>query len=259
MSSAGGSGPHRKVTNWATLAVALAFVLVGVVLLFLSSSSVLRDSAQWGAFAGQLGGLLAATGLITFAWDLVGRRAFAGEVMAQAQLSADVVDSGLTRVTDQYLDDVQWSDLFRDVKQLDIVVAYGSTWRNTHRRRLEAAASRNCRIRIFLPDYTDPATMTLLAERFSMAEVDLISKVTEACADFKALATPGGTGSVEVRLRKGDLVFSCYRFDSQAVLTLYSHSHRRTNVPTFVMTSGSLFAFVSQELTALQEQSDPAP
>ena len=50
------------------------------------------------------------------------------------------------------------------------------------------------------------------------------------------------SAQVQVYLRKGDLVFSCYRFDSRAVLTLYSHSkERRTSVPTFVTRNGSLF------------------
>lgn len=240
--------------------LALVFVIVGGVLLYLSGLDAISDSKSWSAFLSQLGGLVLATGLITFAWDLVGRRAFADEVLAKAKLSTDVVESGLTRVTDQYLEEVEWADLFRDVTKLDIFVSYASTWRNTHRARLGAVAARpGARIRVFLPDYRDAPTMAVLADRFNMAPAELIPKVREAVGDFKALARTGGA-TVQVYLRSGDLVFSCYRFDSRAVLTLYTHSReRRTHVPTFVIENGSLFQFVYDELAALERQSHPAP
>jgi hypothetical protein len=239
--------------------VSLIFVLFGGVLLYLSGWGPIGDSQSWSAFLSQLGGLILATGLITFAWDLVGRRAFADEVLAKAKLSADVVESGITRVTNQYLEDVAWADLFQDVKKLDIFVSYGNTWRNSHRARLEQAAARSdCTIRVFLPDYRHEPTMAVLADRFSMTTTELSTKVQEAMRDFKALATPGGA-TVEVYLREGDLVFTAYRFDSKAVLTLYTHQKRRTQVPTFVMTSGALFGYVQQELDAIKQQSQLAP
>jgi hypothetical protein len=240
--------------------LSLGFVIGGGLLLYASGLKSLSSRTELSAFFSQLGGLLLATGLITFAWDLVGRRAFADEVLAKAKLSTDVVESGLTRVTDQYLEDVEWADLFRDVNKLDIVVAYGSTWRNTHGARLEAAAARpDCRIRVFLPHPKHAQTMAVLADRFHTTPEQLAPKVEEAIRDFRALARPGGA-TVEVYLREGDLVFSCYRFDSRAVLTIYTHSReRRTHVPTFVMDNGSLFQFVYDELAAIAQQSQPAP
>jgi hypothetical protein len=57
-------------------------------------------------------------------------------------------------------------------------------------------------------------------------------------------------------VRAGDAVFSCYRFDSQAVLTLYSHGRERRNqVPTLVVRGGELFDFVYNEIAAIAEQS----
>jgi hypothetical protein len=250
---------QSKVVTGTAVVVALTFVIVGGVCLWVSGLATLEENAPLSGFLSQLGGLLLATGLITIAWDLFGRRAFADEILAKAKLSTDVVDSGLIRVTDQYLDEVEWADLFQNVDKLDVVVAYASTWRNTHRARLQTAARRGCRIRVFLPDYRDDETVNILAGRFSMDPDALKAKIQEAGTDFNALPAPVGS-PVQVYLRKGDLVFSCYRFDSRAVLTLYSHSReRRTSVPTFVTKNGSLFSYVYDELEAIEQQSQPAP
>lgn len=251
---------RSKLTNLSTVMLSGVFVLAGGLALYFSGVNSVKAHVQWSAFLAQLGALLMATGLITIAWNLFGRRAFASEVLAKARVGTDVVASGLERVTDQYLEDVEWGELFRDVGRLDIVVAYANTWRNTHRSRLEATARRRgARIRVVLPDPSHDPTISLLAERFDMPPATLRSRIHEAIRDFRALRRPGGA-TVDVRVRRGDVVFSCYRFDSRAVLTLYSHARiRRTRVPTFVVADGSLFKFVYEEVTALIEQSSPAP
>lgn len=249
---------QSKVVTWSAVVLAFAFVIAGGVALWVSGVDGLKENDPLSAFLGQLGGLLLATGLITIAWDLVGRRAFADEILAKARLSTDVTASGLLQVTDQY-HELEWADLFENVNKLDIVIAYASTWRNTHRGQLEAAARRGCRIRAFLPDYRDDTTLDILADRFGTTRDALRQKIREAVADLKSLPAPANE-PVQVYLRKGDLVFSCYRFDSRAVLTLYSHSReRRSRVPTFVVKDGSLFTYVYDELVAIEQQSQPAP
>jgi hypothetical protein len=242
------------------MALGLSFVILGGLLLWWSGTSQWRSNKPVQAFLGQAGGLLLATGLLAVAWDLFGRRAFADEVLAKAGLSTDVVRAGIIRVTNQYLAEVEWKSLFLDVSKLDIVVAYAATWRNTYRASLQEVARRSdARIRVFLPDPSDDRTVAMLAERFATQPADLVTKINEAIRDFRSLAVAGGA-RVEVWLRAGDAVFSCYRFDSKAVLTLYSHGReRRTQVPTFVVGDGELFDFVYNELTAIAAQSRPAP
>ena len=98
-----------------------------------------------------------------------------------------------------------------------------------------------------------------MPERLGPHPAGLVNKINEAIGDFRSLAVPGGA-AIEVWLRAGDAVFSCYRFDSKAVLTLYSHGGgRRTQVPTFVLSGGERFDCVYNELTAIAAQSRPAP
>ncbi|WP_029289512.1 hypothetical protein [Cellulomonas sp. HZM] len=249
---------ESKVTTLAAVLIAAALVIAGLGLMLLSVQPW-ADGTLWEAFLGQVGGLLVATGLLTVAWDLFGRRAFAIEVLAKAKLSADVVESGITRVTDQYLDDVEWGELFEGAVHVDILVAYANTWRNAHRHRLERVAkTKGSRIRVFLPDPNDAATMSNLAQRFAATPESVVAKINEAITEYKSLAQPGG-GAVEVYVRAGDALFSAYRFDGRAVLTLYSHGReRRTSVPTWVMAGGELFAFVQGEIDAIATQSTRA-
>lgn len=219
------------------------------------ASRTYADEDIWmPSLYGQLGGLLLATGLITFAWDLWGKRAFAAEVLSKAQLKSDVVTSGLERVSNRYLEEVEWEALFEESHSLDIVVAYASTWRNTHLGRLRDLVSRKGgRLRVFLPDPADAATMKVLSGRFNTTPSALKAKVEEAIEDFRGLAAHG---DVEIYVRAGDAVFSCYLFDRRAVLTLYSHSQeRRGSVPTLLMGAGTLREFVSTDVDAIEKQS----
>lgn len=250
---------ERKLTNFSVLIISSVTVVAGAALLLWSAFGFTTQQVAWAAFISQLGGLLAATGLVTFAWELRGRRQFADETMALAGLSQDLKRAGIVRVANQYLEDQElWNDLFRDVHKLDILVAYASTWRNAHRARLEAVARNpSARIRIFLPDPGDDPTIQNLAHRFSTEPEDLKRKIREAIRDFEDLRRTKGA-KVDVFLRTGDLVYSCYRFDSQAVITLYSHARKRqSQVPMFLVRQGDLFDFVYQDLTAIAAESRP--
>lgn len=244
-------------SNARALILALVFVILAIALFWVTSVDEWFSALKpLQVTLNQIAGLIIATGLLSVGWDLVGRRRFAAEVLEKAQLSADVVDAGIMRVTDQYLEDVEWSELFEGVTAVDVVVAYGRTWRNTHEKRLKAVAARpGTRLRVFLPDPDHDLTMDVLADRFNMAADDLKTTVREAIREFSKLRTEGG-GDVEVHVRAGDAVFSCYRFDSRAVFTTYSHSkERRTSVPTFVLSTGKLYKFVRDELEAIESQS----
>jgi hypothetical protein len=97
--------------------------------------------------------------------------------------------------------------------------------------------------------------MKTLADRFSTDPDSVAAKIGEAITEFSTLKVANGA-DVRIYVRPGDVVFSCYRFDGRAVLTLYSHSReRRSRVPTFVVGSGSVYDFVYDEIQAILDQS----
>ncbi|MHB8341446.1 MAG: hypothetical protein ACYDB7_09775 [Mycobacteriales bacterium] len=193
-------------------------------------------------------------------WELVGKRAFAREILETARTSTDIEAAGLTRIGSRYLDDPDWEQLFRTVRKLDVFVAYARTWRNSNLSRLQALAGcGDARIRLYLPDPHDATTVGVLAHRFNQTPEALMGAIDEARRAFEALRRPNGA-EITVHYRPGDLLFSCYRFDGTAVITLYSHSRERiSGVPTLVVTEGgSLYRYVRDELQAIDKQSRPA-
>lgn len=243
----------RRLTNLSALLLGLVGMGLGVFALWAGQGTPL--SPAWSSLVTNVGGLVFATSLITVGWELTGKRSFAAEVMAMAGLGSDVSRAGISTVTDQYLDDVEWDELFRGAEKVDIVVAYANTWRHAHWARLvRLAATKGARLRVFLPDPDDQPTMDALARRFNSTTPEITSKVREAIHDFSSLSTTAGA-EVSVHTRPGDMLFSCYRFDGSAVLTLYSHRRSRTSVPTWVVRQGTLFQFVYEEVSAIKEQS----
>lgn len=253
--------PLRRLTTAHVVLVAVLVAAVGVFLLYLGelTGDWWAGHPSFQALIRDLGALLIVSAAIGLIWDLVGKRSFAREVLETARTSTDVEAAGLVRIGTNYVDEPDWEALFATVRKLDIFLAYGSTWRNTHLERLRKLAQSGGRIRVYLPDPDDQVAIAQLAERFAKTPADLVSLIDEARRAYQALPVGAG-GSVEVFFRRGDAVFSCYRFDGTAVLTLYTHRRQRTGVPTIVCRDGgSLYQFVRDEFTALQQQSRPAP
>lgn len=175
----------------------------------------------------------------------------------QQSLARDVEAAGLLRIGAAYLSELDWKQLFAEVTELDIVVAYGQTWRNLHARELAQVAARPySRLRVFLADPHDEFTVALLADRFDITHDELRTRITATRSDYGALRRPDGA-QIDVYYRPGDRVFSFYRFDDIAVVGLYSHSRvRGAAVPVFVCARpGELYEFIHDELAVILDQS----
>lgn len=247
----------RQAFTQMTIITSLVTILVGIGLLYLGGRDDLwtkRHGLQ--ALINGLAGLLIVSMGLGLLWQLGGKRAFAREVLGSATAGTDADAAGLTRIGMNYAVIPDWEELFRDVRKLDIFVAYGRTWRNLNIQRLQSVASRsNTRIRVYLPDPKPSPTIDLLAERFGMSSADLIMAINEAEGAYSQLTCAAGS-TVEVYHRQGDSLFSCYRFDNTAVITLYSHQRVRTQVPTFVCRAGGfLYDFLRDEFRSIHNQS----
>lgn len=252
---------NRMVTTYRAALSALGVAAVGVLLLFFGGDNDLWEQHKGlQALANALGGTLVGAVALSLLWEFVGKRAFASEVLAQARTSTDVDAAGLVRVGTNYLEDPEWDRYFAGAVRLDIVVAYGRTWRRHHLGRLrEMAARPGARIHIYLPDPTDTAAIDALAAKFGRSAAQLIADIEETRRDFLGFAVPGGA-DIQVFYRPGYSVFSFYRLDNTAILTLYSNGRDlHSGVPTFVCENGgSLFQFLYEELKTIRQLSRPA-
>lgn len=257
---AGRERPYQRLTTLQTAIVGLLLAAIGVGFLYLGSG----DSPTWWqehkpfqSVIRDLGSLLLVSTALGGLWELVGKRAFAKEVLESARTSGDVEAAGLLRIGTSYLDDPDWETLFRETDKLDIFVAYASTWRNANFSRLQELAARpDSRIRVILADPEDDFTIQTLSHRFNYSHESMRERIVETASAFVNMRVVNG-GKIEIYYYPGDRLFSCYRFDSKAVITLYNHEgNRSATVPNIVVNRrGSIYSFLNGEIDGALRQS----
>jgi hypothetical protein len=248
----------RTIHTYWTVIIAVIVAFVGLALLYFSGSpSFERDQPSWQTLVREVGALLFVTGGITLLWDLKGRRDFADEVLAKAQVSADIRASGVQRLSMQWLDDVEWARMIQRAREIEVFISYGSTWRTVHWSRLEQfSRDRRNTLRVYLPHPDDEATVSVLATRYASSVDRVRQQIADAAVAFASLRQEVGGADIRVYYRRGDPTFACYRLDDQIVVTLYSHRRMRGDVPTMLLGPGTLFDFFSTELTSVRSQSE---
>ncbi|MFY1680352.1 hypothetical protein ACN265_02300 [Micromonospora sp. WMMD730] len=261
MSPSSRQQPFRGLSNWKTATIALVMLILGILLLYVGDdeTSFWEQHKGLQALCNNLGGLMIASLGLGVLWELMGKRSFAAEILEQARTSSDVHTAGLTQVGTNYLSDPDWEDLFSGTTKVDVFLACGTTWRNAHHQLLQRFAQKSGnRLRVFLPDPADTTSIKALAERFNKSVQELKDAIKEAEGAFKAIGK-SGSANVTVYHCPGDRMFSFYRFDKRAVITLYSHSKMRGPVPTLVCRDpGSLYEFVRDEFRSIEESSKEA-
>lgn len=247
----------RTLNSYWTAIVAILITVAGLLVLFASAHSPWWEGQPtWQAFLSQLGGLLVVTGGLSLLWDLKGRRAFANEVLAKAQVGADIRSSGLQRVSMQWLSDVDWQQLFSNSREIEVFLSYGTSWRNVHWPSIEQFSQKKSnKFRIYLPDPEDATSVGVLARRYGSTHDKLRANIIDAAEAYSTLQKIDNGADVRIYYRRGDPTFACYRFDDEIVVTLYSHKRTRGEVPTFVCGRGSLFTFFAHELVEIRAQS----
>lgn len=253
--------PFRAVTTLKFIVAAAVVLGLGVFCLYLGGEETRfwREHSALKTLMEQLGGLLIVSALLSVLWELVGKRAFAREVLEDTRLATELEASGIKRVGMQFFEDAVWESCFKGVEKLDIFVAYAQTWRNINLPRLQVVARKpNGRIRIYLPDPEDQPTIDTLSTRFKIKPDELRQRIEATKQDFEGLRVANGA-SIEVFYWPGDRLFTFYRFDNKVILSMYRHAGRSPVLPTFVCESGgSLYQFVYDELRVIREASRPA-
>jgi hypothetical protein len=181
------------------------------------------------------------------------------EASRASQLDRDAEATGLLRIGATYLRDLDWGKLFAGVRELDVFMAYGHTWRNLHAVELAHLAGRDgCRIRVFLADPDDEMTMSTLARRFVIGPKELRARIEATRISYVALRQPSGA-DIEVYYWAGDRVFSCFRLDGVAVVGFYSHSRSRASAVPMLLCQqpGEVYQFIVDELAAIARDSRP--
>lgn len=247
---------RERLNTYSTTLVAGVVAVLGLLLMALTTGMTWFDSHEsFSSFANQLGGLLVVTGGLTVLWDLRGKRDLIQEVLAKVNISSDVQAAGITRLTMNWMD-LPWSELFRSSRQIDVFISYGTSWRNNNWNELqEFASKRRNRLRVFLPDPHDDATMRMLALRYDYPVGRIKANVLEMAEELAKLSV-NNRADIRVYYRAGDPTYTVYRFDETIIVTLYSNKRARGPVPVIMVGEGSFRDFVLADIEKIHEQSD---
>jgi len=255
----------KWVLIYRTILIGILVGLLGIGLLWWTADQGRwANATSWQAFGQQLGSLFVVTGLLTLLWDLFSRRAFAQELLELTGLAACVRSAGVTKIASSFRAELEWGELLRDARALDVFVCWARTWRNQHETHLAAILERKGGlIRVVLPDYEHADTVAAMANHFADYDGDRVrQEIKDAVAFFKALhqSRKHKDARVEVYLVKRVPLFSWYLIDeSAAVLAFYAHRAKVSSVPALVCQRGGyLYDFAAKEFEFLSVTTNEA-
>jgi hypothetical protein len=246
--------------NYRALLMLVPITAAGTGFLFWSQFSEAWHHPIRAVVLREIGVLLFATVALTLVWDLVGKRAFADEILAKANMSRDLADAGIDVFTSDFRDNrIPWPELFKCSNKLDIFVSYASTWRNIHLSEIERLLSRqDGHIRVILSDPTNEDLLASLAKRFGKEKDFLKKQIEESIAFWRernqqSKRSEGDADKVEIYLTDTAPFFTFYLFSTKAVAAFYNHRSGRIPVPAFVCDEdGYMFRYLSEEFEGIR-------
>jgi len=147
--------------------------------------------------------------------------------------------------------DEVWKRLLNDTKEVDLLVMYAATWRNTYLSLLRAVLRGGGRLRVILPDPASDRLLQLYCLRLGTPVKELAKSIRAAATEFQALDGARRGKHVEVYYLSLYMAHSCYLFDRGGVLGLYSYQRQRVATPAFELVEGPLLDYLRDDFKYL--------
>lgn len=245
---------HLERSLLRTVIVALVALLIGVLLLVRGGTA----ESQWLAtLATNVGSFVIASVVMAVIFEFWQLRGLLQDIFAQAAIVEQLKRARITGFSTAFYaqDPVPWPRLFADSNRLNILFAYGRTWRNLHDQELRDFVSRpNAVLEVVLPDRESEPVMNEMSLRFGITTVELRSRIDEAENFFRRLGNEGA-GTVRVYRFAKALVFTFYRFNNRAVFATYRHRSERGPIVTMLADrGGELYEWLREEWYGIVQQ-----
>jgi hypothetical protein len=248
-----GKEPNRMKNIWSqiswlrTAVAAVLGLLAGSLLIFIA---IQLPNTWYGTLILNLGSVVIASVALVLIFDYWQKDALFREFFRYAKSAEQIKAARISGFSSTFQDQIPWEDLFAKSTYLDVVFAYGSTWRGAHGHRIDAMLAKDrAHLGIILPDPDNDAVVHDLAARF---KID--TKILESLAFFRAKRT-AFPGKVSMFVTTKPLTHTFYRFNNEAVLAMYRYKENRGGVPTFLADrGGELYEFVRSEWYSLTEE-----
>lgn len=248
----------KILSEWVNLrnyVVASVLFIIGILLLIWAADKVFwANNTNIQSFIETLGSSLLVTGIITVAWDLIGKRAFTEEILSKVSMSQELMKAGIIHVIPSGKSrEIDWDDLFQKAIEVDLLFYGSSWWINQNFKNLESFVKRpHTRLRVILPDPDDSHTMLESSRRINATIEKEIGIIAKAIKDFQDLVEQYPRANVEIWLLKKSPLFSVFRFGNRAVFSPYSHRASIVEIPTIIcLEDGEIFKFIMSELISI--------
>ncbi len=179
------------------------------------------------------------------------------EVLTQAGIAEQLKRARITGFSTAFhaLQEIPWPKLFAESNRLDIVFAWGRTWRHFHDGELRQFVSGpDAALEVVLPHPESDAVINEMALRFDMTTAQVSDRIRETEAFFRRLGDEA-QGTVRVYRFARAPLFSLYRFNNRAVFAMYRHRPGRGPVVTMLADrGGDLYDWLRDEWYGIVKQ-----
>lgn len=185
-------------------------------------------------------------------WEVLGKRAFAEEVLELAGIASNLQQSGIVGFYEKFTD-IKWSEIFEGTKEVSLMFTYAYSWRNNNRQELKDVSSKkNSRLIVLLPDYSIPEVCDMCDRDFlygkhaedgsENVQKNTESKIKKAIEDFKKL-------NADIYLYPSNLKTTYYFFDDKCIIAPFKHGKDKYCVPAILCREGgALYEFCKNDL-----------
>jgi hypothetical protein len=244
----------KKITTLVNALLVLVFLSIGIILLLWSNDiEFWKERETLRCFLRDLGSTLFVSVTLLCVWELALRRAFLNEFLDKVNLSQQINRAGLKQLV-YYPKDINWDELFLKAKEIDLLLAYGKTWRASNKYNLEKFIEQSdSHLRIVMPNPTLDHLLQEMTERFSQKTYDeLQSKIQTAENDFVCLSEEEfANGRIKLWRMNIAPVFSMYRSDDTIIISFYSHK-KMVGVPHLIVDrGGQVFGFAMSQFSMI--------
>jgi len=244
---------EKKQTNLKTYIISILIFIAGIGLLYWSKLDAMKKYPAAQAVIRDLGGLFVVSIAITLIWELCAKRAFSDELLTKANISQQISRSGLIHLVHNP-HEINWKDYIESSKNIELFFTYGKNWRSTHENELhEFAMRQGTELRVVLPNPENDYLLDELTMKYDKTIDELRNRILSARKDYSKIRVKYNA-NISIWYTNLTPIFTLYKFDKVAVISLQSYENRKGGVPHLVAKKGgSLYAFINRQFQSFSE------
>ena len=242
----------NRSTTWIRALIYIIILLVGIIVAVAIDYFFDDIENIWVAIGFELAFTLITVFGVSGLWEVLGKRAFAEEVLELAGIASDLQKSGIIGFYEKFTD-IKWNEIFDGAKEVSLMFTYAYSWRNNNRQELKDVNDRkDSQLIVLLPDYKISKVCDMCDRDFSYgkyagkgsenAKKKTASEIKKAIEDFKKL-------NAKIYLYPGNLKTTYYFFDDKCIVAPFKHGKDKYCVPAILCKEGgSLYEFCKKDL-----------